>query len=293
MDELPVPDYRVMLSTDIEDYSLRTDSQQRVLQTAFIKVVSSAANAAELGFKRWLKQSNGDSIFAVLPHGTSVTGLMDRFVRELDIGLAIYNRRRREEDWTRMRMRLAVHVGPVYLDGPTGWPGQHAVLPGRLRDSEPVRAALAACPGSDLAVIVSSDTYRDYVTQGPGSPRPTEFRTVLAQVKQQEYIAHLFVPGFDVHAIAALAKFDTSGTPGSESTYQQAAARERREPTGTNSQNDQPSNLDELGSARTINAGRHVIGRISQRVSGGGDANFAGGNIHHSAEYSRGRSDER
>jgi hypothetical protein len=124
---------------------------------------------------------------------------MDVCVRELDAALGAYNRRRAGDHWTRMRLRLAVHVGPIHLDGATGWPGQHAVLPARLRDSAPVRTALAELPDADLAVIVSTDVYRDYITQGPGEPRPSDFRPVHVRVKKQAYDAHLYVPRFDVH----------------------------------------------------------------------------------------------
>lgn len=210
MSERAVPEYRVVLTTDIEDYSSRTDAEQWVMQAAFRRALDEAADAAELHPQEWQTQFSGDGVFAILPAGTDVTQLLDRFVRELDAELGSYNRRRREQAWTRMRLRLAVHAGPMYPDGPAGSPGHHAVEPVRLCDSQPPRAALAALPGADLAVIVSSDIYRDYVTQGPGNPRPTEFRTVLAQVKKQSYTAHLLVPGFDLHAVAALAMFDAS-----------------------------------------------------------------------------------
>src|SRR5262249_6258919 len=55
---------------------------------------------------------------------------------------------------------------------------------------------------------VSSDVYRDYVTQGPGIPRPRDFRAVTTVVKGESFTAHLLVPGADMYTIAALADFD-------------------------------------------------------------------------------------
>jgi hypothetical protein len=261
MNEATIPEYRAILTADIEDYSSRIDAQQWVLQAAFRSALDKAADAAMLNWLGWRTQFTGDGIFAILPSGTNMTCLLDRFLRELDAELGGYNRRRHEAAWTRMRLRLAVHTGLVYPDGPTGSPGHHSVEPARLCDSEPVRAALAACPGADLAVIVSSDVYRDYVTQGLGNPRPTEFRTVLAQVKKQSYVAHLLVPGFDVHAIAALARFDTSEAPprNVDATREPAA---RPQPGAAASR---PAG----GSGGTL-AGRDFIARDSNRVSGGG-----------------------
>ncbi|GAA2672113.1 hypothetical protein GCM10010412_051970 [Nonomuraea recticatena] len=97
---------------------------------------------------------------------------------------------------------MAVHVGPLYLDGAAGWPGQHAVQPARLRDSTPIRAALETFRDADLALIISREVFRDYVSQGPGRPRPSEFREVAVKEKKQSYQAYLHVPRFDVHDMA-------------------------------------------------------------------------------------------
>jgi class 3 adenylate cyclase len=273
MNEATIPEYRAILTADIEDYSSRTDAQQWVLQAAFKSALEKAADAAMLNWPGWQTQFSGDGIFAILPSGTNMTCLLDRFLRELDAELGGYNRRRREAAWTRMRLRLAVHAGLVYLDGPTGSPGQHAVEPARLCDSGPVRAALGACPGADLAVIVSSAIYRDYVTQGLGNPRPTEFRTVLARVKKQSYVAHVLIPGFDVHAIAALAKFDTSEAPPEGVASNVDAHRDLRAPA-------QPGTVRRPGNvADGARAGRDIIGRDSNRISGGGGVFNIGGDL--------------
>lgn len=195
----PVPEHRVLVTADIEDYSSRNDAEQRVLQSALGDSLDTAADWAELDRQAWVRQVGGDGVFAVLPRDADVAALMDVFVRELDTALGVHNRRRADDHWTRIRLRLAVHVGPIHLDGAIGWPGQHAVLPARLRDSAPVRAALAALPDADLAVIVSTEVYRDYITQGPGEPRPSDFRSVRVQVKKQTYDAYLYVPRFEVH----------------------------------------------------------------------------------------------
>ncbi len=259
-----------MLSADIEDYSGRTDAGQRQLQTALAGVLKAASDAAGLKRQDWWVQVGGDSVFAILPPGTDVARLMDRFVREINAELGGYNRRRSGEAWTRMRLRLAVHAGPVFLDGRTGWPGQHAVLPARLRDCEPVRAALAALREADLAVIVSGDVYRDYITQGPGNPRPTEFREVLAQPKKAAYVGHLIVPGFDVHAISTLAAYDLPDVSPSQAEERSPAGGERpaARPPAAASWPTSPAT-----------PGRDVVNGDKNRVSGGGSIYHAGRDI--------------
>ena len=283
MGEHPVPEYRVMLTTDIEDYSSRTDAEQRSLQAALADALNAASDAAELNRGKWLVQVGGDSVFAVLPTGTDLARLMDRFVRELDAGLGGYNRRRAGEAWTRMRLRLAVHAGPMFVDGPTGWPGQHAVLPVRLRDCEPVRAALRALRGADLAVIVSSDVYRDYITQGPGNPRPTEFRAVLAQGTAGAYLGHLIVPGFNVHALSALARYDVPDTAPSETATSRSDGEDGSAPQG-------PASGPQATSQRAspISAGRDVVNGDLYKVSGDGSIYQAGRDITLPADH-RGR----
>jgi hypothetical protein len=196
-------DYRVLLTADIENYGGRTDAQQRTLQSGLISAIEAAADRVQLDHESWSRQVGGDSLTAVLPAepGPLVTIplLLDQFLTELDGAIAAHNSRRADPTWARMRIRLAVHVGPLQLDGAAGWPGQHAVQPARLRDSAPIRTALDTFRDADLALIISREVFRDYVSQGPGRPRPSEFLEVAVAEKKQEYPAYLYVPHFDVH----------------------------------------------------------------------------------------------
>ncbi|MFD1540859.1 hypothetical protein [Nonomuraea guangzhouensis] len=196
-------DYRVLLTADIENYGDRTDAQHRTLQSGLIGAIETAADRVHLNRESWSRQVGGDSLTAVLPAepGPLVTIplLLDQFLTELDMAIAARNSRRDDPTWARMRIRLAIHVGPLQLDGAAGWPGQHAVQPARMRDSAPIRAALDTFRDADLALIISREVFRDYVSQGPGRPRPSEFLEVAVAEKKQEYPAYLYVPHFDVH----------------------------------------------------------------------------------------------
>jgi hypothetical protein len=70
---------------------------------------------------------------------------------------------------------------------------------------------MAAFPEADLGIIVSSEIFRDYITQGPGDPRPVVFRPVRVAVKKQTYTAYLYVPRFDVHGVEGLGPYDPPG----------------------------------------------------------------------------------
>ncbi|MEU4823044.1 hypothetical protein ACLQ2P_17260 [Actinomadura citrea] len=274
----PVPEHRVLVTADIEDYSGRNDAEQRVLQSALGDSLDEAADRAELNRQAWLRQVGGDGIFAVLPRGTDVAALMDVFIRELDTALGVHNRRRADDHWTRIRLRLAVHVGPIHMDGAIGWPGQHAVLPARLRDSAPVRTALAALPDADLAVIVSTEVYRDYITQGPGEPRPSDFRSVHVQVKKQEYDAYLYVPRFDVHDLS-LPDGDGSG-----SNAPAKSGPDKDEPTGAAIEGAHGSSAPH---APIPIVRRDYIGTQRMEVSGSGTLQSAGRDVNNGGERDR------
>lgn len=231
---MTIPEYRVLFTVDIEDYSSRNDAEQRTLQSALGRMLDDAADTARLDRHAWHRQDGGDGVYVILPRGADVGRLMNEFVRELDADLGAYNRRRAEETWSRLRVRMAVHVGPVYLDGAMGWPGRHAVQPARLRDSEPLRAAMRALPHADLGVIVSSEIYRDYISQGPGRPRPTEFRAVRVVMKKQSYLAYLYVPCFDLDDVAELAAYaPAEGAEGGEPPSAAPRRPQAAEPPGT------------------------------------------------------------
>lgn len=208
MTERDLPEYRPLITGDIENYSSRTGPQQGALQKGLMDCLEAAAEAAGLSRLEWLLQPSGDGECSVLPQDTDMVRLTDVFLREFDIALAVYNRRRQPFDWTRMRVRLALHVGPVHVRGANGFPGDHGVQVGRLVDAPALRDALAACPGADLAVIVSDRLYDDYIVQGYGELRPAEFRQVHVVVKNQRYTAYVYVPNHDVHDISVLARYD-------------------------------------------------------------------------------------
>jgi hypothetical protein len=62
---------------------------------------------------------------------------------------------------------------------------------------------------------VSREIYHDYISQGPGRPRPNAFRPVRVAAKKQEYLAYLYIPRFDVQDLAELDPYTPeAGTEG-------------------------------------------------------------------------------
>ncbi|MEW1838726.1 hypothetical protein AB0392_12290 [Nonomuraea angiospora] len=196
-------EYRLMITSDIEDYGGRRDGDQVQLQKQLIRVFDMAAGAAGLELLSWKRQPQGDGEFTVLPPNTDATVILGPFVTALAQGIEAINRGR-----FRMRLRLAVHAGPIHVEGAAGSPGGHAVQSGRLIGAAPLRAAMSACQEADLGVIVSDRIFEDFVGQGYGGPSPEDFRHVHVKAKSNEYRAYVHLPGHNVHRLTELNEYD-------------------------------------------------------------------------------------
>lgn len=197
-------EYRLMLSSDIEDYGSRRDADQVELQKMLIRLLDGAGGAAGLPPLDWKRQPQGDGEFTLLPPGANGTAILETFVPALVRGLSAVNDTGRR----RMRLRLAVHGGPIHVDGAAGSPGGHAVQVGRLVGAAPLRVAMSACPEADLGVIVSERFFEDFVGQGYGGPSSEDFRHVHVEAKTQKYRAYVTLPGHNVYRLAELDEYD-------------------------------------------------------------------------------------
>ncbi|MET9338443.1 hypothetical protein [Nonomuraea sp. NPDC003804] len=137
-------------------------------------------------------------MFAVIPPTESEPRIVDDFIRHLNRLLKRHNAARNGDD--RLRLRVAAHVGVVSA-ADNGFAGEPAVVVGRLLDSAPLRAAIAAADDAHLALLLSRDVYQGTVAGGYTTVEPSDFRQVKIQVKKYSGEAWLFVPGADVHGL--------------------------------------------------------------------------------------------
>lgn len=196
-------EHRLMLTSDVENYSGHVNQEQIELQQALTQVRDIAAGAAGFMVLDWKRQPQGDGEFAILPPDTDPVAVLAPFVPTLARAVEAVNTAR-----FHMRVRLSVHQGPIHVDGPLGSPGAHAVQSGRLVAAEPLRVAMRACKAAYLGVIVSERIFEDYVGQGYGGPSPEEFRHVHVKVKADEYRAYVYLPGHNVHRLRELDVYD-------------------------------------------------------------------------------------
>ncbi|MFE7549440.1 hypothetical protein [Streptomyces gardneri] len=206
-------DRRLLLAVDARGYGSADTARQREIQTVLPRLLSEAAEAAGLDRASWVRQSAGDSEFAVLPAGSDEQALVEPFMRRLDAGLRAHNRDR--VPGARLALRAAVHFGPA-SPAPSGFAGPGPVEVARVLESDPLRRALAEAPDAALAVALTAPLFTELVAQGYTNFRPDEFREVVVEKKEYRGRAWLWVPGYDVHALdLGDTEFGSRAEPGS------------------------------------------------------------------------------
>ncbi|MFG2041459.1 hypothetical protein [Dactylosporangium sp. NPDC048998] len=193
--EPPEPQRRILVAVDVERYSRRENLQQYHIQHDFRGALADACD--RLGLRRgdWLTQASGDGELAVLPAGTSEPRVVARLAATLDTLLRERNRDLAAE--LRLRLRVAVHVGLVHVDGANGFPGSAAVTVCRLVDAAPLKLALAAFPAAGTALIVSEQVYDDVVAQRYEDLRPEGYTRIRVELPDKDFdaAAWITVPG--------------------------------------------------------------------------------------------------
>lgn len=179
------PERRLLVCVDMERYSRRSNLQQFEAQKEFRDLLHGAASAVGLDRMTWSTQQAGDGELAILPRDVPESQVIGRFVPELNRRLRAYNVSR--VDAARIRLRIAVHQGLVHLDGANGFPGTAVVFVCRLCDAAPVKRALAAFPDAGVALVVSTEIFRDVVSEYPEEMRPERFQLVRVSHAEKDF----------------------------------------------------------------------------------------------------------
>ncbi|MEO3765375.1 hypothetical protein [Streptomyces sp. B8F3] len=180
------------IAVDAQSYGSNNDRSQSEIQHDLPRLLGRAAAGAGLDRANWQIQRKGDEQLAVRPVDGSEPRLVDDYIRHLVSALREYNGRRVPEE--RMRLRAAIHQGPVEL-ADNGFAGTAVVATARLLNSAPLYDALAAHSDADLVLLVSDDVFRATVAGGHTTLSPTDFTRHSVRVKEYEATAWLYVPG--------------------------------------------------------------------------------------------------
>jgi hypothetical protein len=195
-----VEQFRALLVVDAEGFSTHPDAKLPDLHMEIRNVLAKACHASGCGLgEAWenarFMESTGDGVLTALPYELSAA-LIDPFPRRLQDALHDAAPGLRARD-LRLRLRVALHVGPVDDERPDA-PGiaTATVDVNRLLDSDPLRAALKhSDPQATFAAfMLSEDIFRYGVLGGRTSMRESQFTEVAVKVKQYARPAYLYVP---------------------------------------------------------------------------------------------------
>ncbi|MEU5672091.1 hypothetical protein ABZ749_17340 [Micromonospora sp. NPDC047753] len=185
------PERRLLISVDMERYSRRSNLQQYEAQRYFRELLHEAADTVGLDRVAWTTQQAGDGELAIVPREVSESRVIGKFVPELNRRLRSHNSSRLPV--ARIRLRVAVHQGLVHLDGANGFPGNAVVFVCRLCEADPVKKALAAFPEAGVALVVSTEIFRDVVSEYPEEMRPERFLRIEVAHPDKEFREHAWL----------------------------------------------------------------------------------------------------
>jgi hypothetical protein len=187
-----MPSSRSLFAVDVEKYTHRQDRWLPKVREVILRTVPTAFAKVGVDWEEDLVHldDTGDGLIATMadvgPHR-----LVDA-AYWLDRQLRLHNR---DAAGLRLRMRVAVHVGPIHVADGSGAAKNELC---RLLDDDDLRAAMKATRGN-VALIVSDVVYRTAVAGGyTEEVEPDWFRRVESQVKDTLQVAWVTAPANDL-----------------------------------------------------------------------------------------------
>ncbi|MEU3169291.1 hypothetical protein [Streptosporangium sp. NPDC006930] len=217
-----LPPYRALLAVDIVKFSRAQGIYLGDMRQLIPQVLERAMSLSGLqeiwGSRRFPDSAGDDYVFGTDPKWlplliSPLMGSLQIVLEEVDHELAA-----RDRD-LRLRLRAALHVGPV-LDSGDPWRdriGEPTVTTFRLLSSTVINNALKHSHPSvtQTAVIISQRVFEDVIRPGYTTLHPSEFTPVTAEVPGKDFVepAWLYVPR---PSRSASSENDTSATVASD-----------------------------------------------------------------------------
>ncbi|MEU6080177.1 hypothetical protein [Streptomyces sp. NPDC047108] len=199
-----VLEYRAMVAVDIERSGGRGDVALLRIREVLLAAFREALEESGIDWQACRFHDLGDGLRIIVPASVPKTRLIHPLIHELVVRLQAHNRTAARP--TRIRVRVALHAGDVWL-------GQSGVVVGgplevlaRLLDARPARDALAEAPDAVAAsLLVSQHFYDEAVRHGYPGIDPDTFRRVPVEVKEYTTDAWLHLPGTPAHPVGGTA----------------------------------------------------------------------------------------
>jgi class 3 adenylate cyclase len=180
LDGLPSPGgpskYVSIMVIDVVGFGRRQNNAQSQVRRGLYGIVEDEFDRSEIAWNRCYYGDRGDGILIIVPAMFCTIRLVDPLLDNLSAALQSHNRLLVQE--AQIRLRIALHVGPVQRDT-KGLFGKDVILPFRLLDASALRDP-AFCH-RDVAFIASDDLYENVLRH---EDHQADYKCVNVEVKE-------------------------------------------------------------------------------------------------------------
>ncbi|WP_441247055.1 hypothetical protein [Kitasatospora sp. McL0602] len=175
--------YRAVLAVDIESSAGRGNTALLRIRDVLAAALRESAAQSGIDWGACLIDDLGDGFRVVAPAGVRKAALLHPLVHELTARLRAHNRTAGPS--TRIRVRIALHAGELWLAGAGRAAGRPLEVLARLLDAAAARTLLAEAPESTCAVVILSPHFHEEtVPHGYPGIEPELFREVTVTNKE-------------------------------------------------------------------------------------------------------------
>jgi len=168
----------------------RDDDVQLHLRESLYAILEESFRACPIAWHGCYREDRGDGVLVVAPPAIATGALADPLVAHLRAGLRRHNKH--ASDTAQIRLRMALHAGPVHRDG-NGVAGQALTLAFRLLEAPAFKEEFAVSSAA-LGVIVSGQIYDTVIRPGHGLADPAGYHPIEVALKETRTTAWLDLP---------------------------------------------------------------------------------------------------
>jgi hypothetical protein len=179
--------------TDVAGFSAscRTEADRQLVRTRLYELVAGAFEDSGVSWTACYHEDRGDGVLVIVPPEVPTRAVADPLLVLLAAELRRHNGQFGEA--VRIRLRAALHVGPVTRDA-EGLNGDAIIHTARMLDAPPLRDALTASD-ADLAFMTSSHVFDTVLKNDRGLLDPGMFTPVSFRLKESQIAAWMYVAG--------------------------------------------------------------------------------------------------
>lgn len=168
-----------VILTDVVGYGAyeRNDRDRRIIRAAHQDMMRTSLGDL---WEEARTRDRGDGLLIVVPPAYPTATVMEGLHRNLPGELSRHNGTHDEP--ARIRLRIAVHVGPITTDE-VSWSGEVIIRAARLLEAPAIKEAMASA-GASLGIIVSTFVYEAVIRHAEEWADQDSYNEVEAHVKE-------------------------------------------------------------------------------------------------------------